>query len=360
MIIERDLFGKSGPDVHRVVRRGGDVMYGFFAHGSEPMVCQHIADWSRQVLGYIDELRHKGFAGEALEGLRSRFTALETEATTLLNPWHWGTTGAGAVARLLEQAHGALMDFTQMLREIGGDEAGQDRPGRQEGGDGQVEHGEPPRGERTGVRPVPVGEHSLPPLPYAYDALEPHIDAQTMSLHHDKHHKSYVDGLNKAERQMAEARRSGDFDLIKHWEREAAFNGAGHYLHTIFWPVMSPNGGGEPTGLVAEQIQQDFGGFDKFKEHFSKAADKVEGSGWAIWVWSPRANRTDILQAEKHQNLSQWESIPLLPLDVWEHSYYLKYQNDRKAYIDAWWNVVNWPEVEKRLQQARQLTWEPY
>lgn len=158
---------------------------------------------------------------------------------------------------------------------------------------------------------------------------------------------------------MAEARRSGDFDLITHWEREAAFNGAGHYLHTVFWNIMAPRAGGQPTGPVAEQIQRDFGSFEQFKTHFSRAAEKVEGSGWALWVWSPRANRTEILTAEKHQNLTQWESIPLLVLDVWEHSYYLKYQNDRKAYIEAWWNVVNWPEVARRYERARTLTWQP-
>jgi len=324
-------------------------MYGFFAHGSEPMVCQHIADWSRHVLSYMDDLREEGMTGEPLESLRSRFTALETEATTLLNPWHWGMAGAGAISHLLEQAHAALTEFTRLLPELG--------QGR---GTREPEPQANPEVAASTVRPVGVGEHVLPPLPYPYDALEPHIDARTMQLHHDKHHQSYVDGLNKAERMMAEARRAGDFDLIKHWEREAAFHGAGHYLHTLFWRTMSPDGGGEPSGLVAEQMQQDFGGFEPFKEHFTNAAEKAEGGGWAIWVWSPRANRTEILQAEKHQNLSQWEAIPLLPLDVWEHSYYLKYQDDRRAYIDAWWNVVNWPEVEHRLQQARQLAWQAF
>ncbi|MEW9031685.1 MAG: superoxide dismutase, partial [Planifilum fimeticola] len=196
--------------------------------------------------------------------------------------------------------------------------------------------------------------------PYPYNALEPHIDEKTMRLHHDKHHKSYVDGLNRAERMMLQARRTGNFDLIKHWEREAAFNGAGHYLHTLFWETMSPDGGGEPSGELRKQIDRDFGSFLAFKQHFSQAAEKVEGSGWAILVWSPRSQRLQILQAEKHQNLSQWDVIPLLPLDVWEHAYYLKYQNNRKAYIDAWWNVVNWPAVNRRYLKARRLRWKPY
>jgi superoxide dismutase len=207
---------------------------------------------------------------------------------------------------------------------------------------------------------VPIGGHQLPPLPYAYSALEPHIDEQTMRLHHEKHHQSYVDGLNKAERMMAQARETGNFDLLRHWEREAAFNGAGHYLHTIFWNVMSPNGGGEPTGALAEQIQQDFGSLEAFRKHFTHAAEKVEAVGWALLVWAPRSHRLEILQAEKHQNLSQWDVIPLLVLDVWEHAYYLKYQNKRSEYVDAWWNVVDWDSVAKRFEKAKMLTWEPY
>jgi Fe-Mn family superoxide dismutase len=206
---------------------------------------------------------------------------------------------------------------------------------------------------------VPIGEHHLPPLPYAYNALEPHIDEQTMYLHHDEHHKKYVDDLNKAEKMMEKARVTNQYDLIKHWEREAAFNGAGHYLHTLFWETMSPRGGGEPTGSLKRAIAQDFGSFSNFKKHFSQAAEKVEGGGWAILVYSPRSHRLEILQAEKHQNLSQWDTIPLLPLDVWEHAYYLKYPNKRKEYIENWWNIVNWKEVQNRYRKAKQLAWTP-
>ncbi|PTM58555.1 superoxide dismutase [Desmospora activa] len=209
------------------------------------------------------------------------------------------------------------------------------------------------------LNPVPIGKHTLPPLPYPYDALEPYIDTKTMHLHHDEHHKSYVDGLNKAEKMMAKARQTGDFDLIKHWEREASFNGAGHYLHTLFWEIMSPNGGGKPTGKLAQQIQQDFGSLDAFKKHFSSAANKVEGGGWALLIWSPRSHRLEILQAEKHNNLSQQDQVPLLALDVWEHAYYLKYPNKRKEYIKAWWHVVNWPAVDQRFREARHLLWKP-
>ncbi|WP_417323471.1 superoxide dismutase [Effusibacillus consociatus] len=210
------------------------------------------------------------------------------------------------------------------------------------------------------ARPVPVGEHVLPPLPYAYDALEPHIDEKTMRIHHTKHHKSYVDGLNKAEKEMQKARQSGDFSLIRHWEREAAFNGAGHYLHSIFWYNMKPGGGGAPTGAIAREIQQTYGSFEKFKQHFTEAADKAEGVGWALLVWGPRSHRTEILQAEKHQLLSQQDQIPLVVLDVWEHAYYLKYQNNRRDYINAWWNTVDWNNVNERFEQARKIRWNPF
>lgn len=207
---------------------------------------------------------------------------------------------------------------------------------------------------------VPIGKHRLPPLPYSYDALEPYIDEQTMRLHHDQHHQSYVDHLNQAERAMEKARQTNNYQLLKHWEREAAFHGAGHYLHTLFWNVMNPKGGGKPSGELMQQIQQDFGSFGRFQKHFSEAANQVEGGGWAILVWSPRAHRLEILQAEKHQNLTQWDVIPLLPLDVWEHAYYLKYKNKRKDYIRSWWNLVYWPEVEKRFAVAQKVRWKPY
>jgi len=206
---------------------------------------------------------------------------------------------------------------------------------------------------------VPIGEHTLPSLPYKYNALEPAISARIMELHHDIHHKSYVDGLNKAELALQEARKNNDFDLIKHWERELAFNGAGHYLHTLFWSVMSPKGG-KPDSELLSEIQKSFGSFNQFKQQFTNAANKVEGSGWAILVWSPVSRRLEILQAEKHQNLSQWDIVPLLAIDVWEHAYYLQYENKRKQYIENWWSIVNWNEVNKRFAKARQLTWKPF
>lgn len=123
---------------------------------------------------------------------------------------------------------------------------------------------------------------------------------------------------------------------------------------------MKPNGGGTPRGALSDRIARDFGGFDAFKKQFSEAANKVEGGGWAILVWSPRSRRLDILTAEKHQNLSQWDVVPLLPLDVWEHAYYLKHQNNRADYVKDWWNVVNWPFAAERFEKARALQWAPY
>lgn len=195
-------------------------------------------------------------------------------------------------------------------------------------------------------------KHELPPLPYAYSALEPHYDEQTVRLHHDAHHKAYVDGLNNAGARLAEAREKGDFALVKHWEREIAFHGSGHLLHSLFWENMGPGGGGPAAGEVAGHIQSDFGGFETFKKQFSAAAAAVEGSGWAILAWSPDFGKLEILTAEKHQNLTQWGVIPLLALDVWEHAYYLKYQNKRAAFIEAWWNLVNWDDVNRRYRKA--------
>ena len=195
--------------------------------------------------------------------------------------------------------------------------------------------------------------YELPPLPYAYDALEPHIDEQTMHLHHDLHHKGYVDGLNKALDMLEAARQSGDYGLVKHWEREAAFHGSGHFLHSIFWENMGPGKGGEPQGALRQQVEKDFGSYEAMRKQFSAAAVAVEGSGWAMLVWEPTAGQLEILTSEKHQNLTQWGVTPLLVLDVWEHAYYLKYQNKRAAYVEAFWNIVNWDDVSKRLVAAK-------
>lgn len=214
--------------------------------------------------------------------------------------------------------------------------------------------------QQVKYRPVPIGQHKLPPLRYSYDALEPHIDRETMRIHHSQLHQNYVNNLNKAELNLKRARESGNFDLIKHWQRELSFNGAGHYLHTIFFDGMSPGAGGDPKGLLREQIVRDFGSYQAFKQHFIQAAEKVEGGGWALLIWSPRAQRLEILQVEKHQNLSQQDQIPILALDVWEHAYYLKYPNKRKQYIENWFQVVDWKRASDRFQTARKVLWQPF
>ncbi|WP_428908978.1 superoxide dismutase [Niallia sp. Krafla_26] len=207
---------------------------------------------------------------------------------------------------------------------------------------------------------IGAGKHQLPPLPYEYNALEPYISEEIMKLHHQKHHQSYVDGLNKAETNLEMARKAGDFSLVKHWSRELAFHGSGHYLHTIFWNNMRPNGGGQPSRILLREMDKYFGSFEAFKKHFSEAAKAVEGVGWAILVWSPRSRHLEILQSERHMLLTQWDTIPLLALDVWEHAYYLQYKNNRAQYVDNWWNLVNWKDVEERFLKARQIKWKPF
>ena len=195
--------------------------------------------------------------------------------------------------------------------------------------------------------------HELPPLPYDYNALEPHYDEATVKLHHDIHHAGYVTGLNAAEAKMKAARDSGDFAAVKAIARELAFHGSGHLLHSIFWTNLSPKGGGEPKGALADQINKDFGSFATFQKEMSAAAGAVEGSGWALLCWDKVNGQLVVLQTEKHQNLAQWGVTPLFVIDVWEHAYYLKYQNKRPAFVAALWNIVNWDDIQKRFDAAK-------
>ena len=203
---------------------------------------------------------------------------------------------------------------------------------------------------RAGAQDMPAraGAYTLPPLPYAYDALEPHIDKQTMTLHHDKHHAGYVRGLNGALGKLESARKAGDFGAIKHVSRDLAFHASGHLLHTVFWSNMTPKSTA-PKGKLKTMLHRDFGSVDGFKAHFSAASKKVEGSGWGILGFEPLSKRLLVMQAEKHQNLTAWGTVPLLVIDVWEHAYYLKYQNRRAAYVDAFFNIVDWDNVATRL-----------
>jgi len=199
--------------------------------------------------------------------------------------------------------------------------------------------------------------YTLPKLSYAYDALEPHIDAATMEIHHTKHHQTYINNVNAA----LEGTEYADLpveELVKktkslpeNLQGVVRNNGGGHANHTLFWTVMSPNGGGAPVGDVAKAIDKDLGGFDKFKDAFTKAALTRFGSGWA-WLTSDRDGRLQVESSANQDSPLMDGNTPILALDVWEHAYYLKYQNRRPEYIGAFFNVVDWNEVERRYQEA--------
>ncbi|MDQ0049412.1 superoxide dismutase [Paenibacillus polymyxa] len=199
----------------------------------------------------------------------------------------------------------------------------------------------------------------LPELPYAKDALEPHIDAQTMEIHHDRHHNTYVTNLNAALESAPELQSKSLEDLISNLDsvpesiRTAVRNnGGGHHNHSLFWEVIGPNGGGQPTGAIAEAITNELGGYDKFKEDFTKAATTRFGSGWA-WLVVGKDGKLAITSTP-NQDSPLFEGLtPVLGLDVWEHAYYLKYQNKRPDYISAFYNVINWDEVNKRYAAAK-------
>ena len=195
----------------------------------------------------------------------------------------------------------------------------------------------------------------LPQLPYAYDALEPHIDARTMEIHHSKHHNGYVSKLNAAIEGTEHAGKSIE-ELCKTAHNVTAIrnNGGGHYNHSLFWTILSPNGGGSPSGALADAISSSFGSFDKFKEEFNNAAAGRFGSGWA-WL-CVKDGGLKICSTANQDNPLMGEGCggqPILGLDVWEHAYYLNYQNRRPDYISAFWNVVNWDEVSKRYAAAK-------
>jgi len=205
------------------------------------------------------------------------------------------------------------------------------------------------------LKPTPIGKHRLPKLSYRYNELEPIIDEQTLTLHHSKHHKKYVDDLNNAEILAKQARETNNFDNIGLIEQNLAFNGAGHILHCIYWTIMTTPGRDVPISSVTDSlITSYFGSIENFKNQFISAALKVYGSGWCILGYNPYFKHLEILQVEKHEVMTQWAVIPVLVCDVWEHAYYLKYQNNRIDYINAWYSLINWYEVEQRLIYAIQ------
>ena len=205
-------------------------------------------------------------------------------------------------------------------------------------------------------------KYELPPLPYAYDALEPHIDARTMEIHHTKHHQTYTDKLNAAlEKCPPEIQEKDIVDILTKLDGVPAdqksainFNGGGFDNHRIFWNNMKANGGGEPGGSIGDAINKSFGGFSEFKEKFSSATTLIQGSGWGWLAYNPSTKKVEYKSMPNQTSPRTEGLIPLLGCDVWEHAYYLKYQNKRPDYISAWWNVVNWGDVESRFGKVKQ------
>jgi superoxide dismutase, Fe-Mn family len=199
--------------------------------------------------------------------------------------------------------------------------------------------------------------YELPPLPYDYNALEPTIDEQTMRIHHDKHHQAYVDNVNKALEGTEFADKPieqvlGTLDLIPDDKRTAVRNnGGGHANHTLFWSIMAPGGGGDPSGALATAISDVFGDVDKLKEQINDAGVKRFGSGWTWLIWD--GTGLAVVSTPNQDSPLLNDDVPLLGIDVWEHAYYLRYQNRRPDYLGAWWNVVNWDEVGRRYDEAR-------
>ena len=198
----------------------------------------------------------------------------------------------------------------------------------------------------------------LSPLPCNYDALDPYIDAQTMQVHHDLHHQAYVNNLNAALEKYPELQSKSPEELIKDLSNlphvitgPVRNNGGGHVNHTMFWQIMAPNAGGEPTGAIAQAISENFGDFESFKQKFNDAGTKQFGSGW-VWLVRTTDGKIEIRSSPNQDNPMSSGHFPIMGNDVWEHAYYLKYQNRRAEYLKQWWNVVNWDEVNNRLAMA--------
>ncbi|HMG37919.1 MAG TPA: superoxide dismutase [Nitrososphaeraceae archaeon] len=206
-----------------------------------------------------------------------------------------------------------------------------------------------------------MGKYELPPLPYSYDALEPHIDARTMEIHHTKHHQTYTDKLNAAlDKCPSDIQNKDIVEILSNIDQVPAdqksainFNGGGFDNHRIFWQTMKANGGGEASGSIAAAINESFGSFSAFKEKFSSSTVLIQGSGWGWLVYNPSSKKVEYKSMPNQTSPRTEGLIPLLGCDVWEHAYYLKYQNKRPDYISAWWNVINWQDVSERFDKAK-------
>ncbi|WP_261164272.1 superoxide dismutase [Microbacterium sp. Marseille-Q6965] len=201
-----------------------------------------------------------------------------------------------------------------------------------------------------------MATYTLPELTYDYGALEPHISGQIMELHHSKHHATYVAGANTALEQLAEAREKGDFANVNKLEKDLAFNLGGHTNHSIFWTNLSPEGQERPEGEIAAAIQEYFGSFEGFQGHFGAAALGIQGSGWAGLFWDSIGQRLIIQQFFDQQTQLAAGTVPVLLLDMWEHAFYLDYKNVKADYVKAFWNIINWENVQERFQTAREKT----
>lgn len=202
----------------------------------------------------------------------------------------------------------------------------------------------------------PTRPYALPELPYGYADLEPVYSREILELHHDKHHAAYVDGLNKALEALAHAREADDWTHVAALEKTLAFNLSGHVLHSLFWRNLTPQPpSGGPAGDLRTAIERDFGTADGMREQMTQAAVTIQGSGWAALSWEPVGRRLIVEQIHDHQDTHASTSIPLLVLDMWEHAYYLQYRNDKKKWANAFWDIVNWPDVASRLEKVRTL-----
>lgn len=198
-----------------------------------------------------------------------------------------------------------------------------------------------------------MAEYVLPDLPYDYGALAPHVAGEIMELHHSKHHRTYVTGLNDTLEKLAAAREKGDFGPIVGLEKSLAFNLGGHINHSVFWNNLSPDGGGKPTGDLAAAIDEQFGSFDAFQGHFTATATTIQGSGWAVLAWDSLGQQLHVVQLYDQQGNVPVGLVPVVMLDMWEHAFYLQYKNVKPDYVKAWWNVVHWADAAARFDAAR-------
>ena len=192
----------------------------------------------------------------------------------------------------------------------------------------------------------------LPPLGYAFDALEPHMSAELLELHHDAHHQAYVDGLNKTLDALEDTRSNGDFARINALEKDLAFHYSGHMMHSIFWRNLAPNEGGTPSGKLESRIKNAFGSTDAFRRQFGAAGASLQGSGWVALTWETIRGTLLVEQIHDHQDRSAIGTVPLLVMDMWEHAYYLQYRNKKEKWIVNFWEMVNWADVARRLENA--------